>query len=149
MTAIPNPNGANSTTSDPREQICWDFYLETLLGNKGNAYESAIKAGYSPSSAKNITMRDWFKARLRKLDRKEMLSKAEKNLHKVLDTVYVNEEGAIQADVMRIVVDVSKTIVTTLGKNDGYSTRNEVTGAEGEPLGVVILPERNDTKDDK
>ena len=122
--AEPNPNGANSTTSDPREQKCWEFYLETLIGNKGNAYASAKKAGYAETTSKTITTRDWFKERLAKLRRKGMLSKAERNLDKVLDTSYENDEGKIQPDVMRIVVDVSKTVATTLGK-ESYSSKVE------------------------
>ena len=46
MSNPPNPNGANGTTSDPREQIMWDFYVDSIRENRVNAYESAIKAGY-------------------------------------------------------------------------------------------------------
>lgn len=133
-----NAIGANGTTSDPREPICWEFYVKSLIGDKGNAYKAAIDAGYSEDSARNVTMRDWFKERLRKLKRKDMLSKAERNLDKVLDTSYENDEGKIQPDVMRIVVDVSKTVVTTLGKED-YSTRTENTGANGKDLPTPII----------
>lgn len=119
-----NPNGANGTTSDPREQIMWDFYVSELAKGIDNAYAAAIKAEYSEDSARNVTMRDWFKARLGKLKRREMLSKAERNLDKALDTSYEDKEGNIKSDVMRIVVDVSKTVVTTLGR-DEYSTKTE------------------------
>lgn len=131
-----NPNGANQTTSDPREQKMWDIYVSKLLKGKENAYESAIEAGYSEDHSRNITLQGWFKARKDKLRRKEMLSKAERNLDKVLDTKYENDEGKIVPDVMRIVVDVSKTVVSTLGKDEGYSTRSEHTGKDGEPLQI-------------
>lgn len=136
--STPNPNGANGTTSDPREQVCWDFYIKGLTNGIANAYASAIEAGYSEDSARNVTMRDWFKERLGKLKRKEMLSKAERNLDKVLDTDYEDIEGNIKSDVMRIVVDVSKTVVTTLGKEE-YSTRIENTGKDGKDLPTPIM----------
>lgn len=132
------PFTSNGTTSDPREQICWDIYVEKLLQGDDNAYQSAIEAKYGHDSARNITTRNWFKERLGKLRRKDMLSKAERNLDKVLDTSYVNEEGKISSDVMRIVVDVSKTVVTTLGKDDGYSSRSELTGKNGEK--ILVMP---------
>lgn len=129
-----NPNGANGTTSDPREQTCWDIYVKNLTNGIDNAYASAIEAKYSEDSARNITMRDWFKERLRKLKRKEMLSKAERNLDKTLDLNTLNEKGLEDAQLLKIKVDVSKTIVTTLGKDEGYSTRTEQTGKDGKDL---------------
>jgi len=67
-----------------------------------------------------------------------MLSKAERNLDRVLDTKYKNDEGKILPDVMRIVVDVSKTVVTTLGK-EHYATREELTGKDGEPFNLQVI----------
>jgi hypothetical protein len=143
-----NPNGANNTQSDPREQTCWDLYVESIANQRENAYQAAIDAGYSESSAKNITMRDWFKERLGKLKRKEMLSNAEKLLAKTINYSHEDKEGNIKVDLLRVQTDVAKTLVQTLGKNDGYSTRQELTGAEGADLGVVILPPKheNDTE---
>lgn len=127
---IPNPNGANGTTSDPREDVFWELYVKN---NLENAYKCALEAGYTESTATTITTREWFKERLQKLRRKDMLSKAERNLDKALDTVYLSEEGKIQPEVMRIVMDVSKTVASTLGK-EHYSTRTEQTGKDGKDL---------------
>ena len=126
-----NPNGANGTTSDPREHVMWDIYVAKLAKGYENAYESAIEAGYEEATAKNITVRGWFIERKEKLRRKEMLSLAEKNLKKGMEAHYLDDNGNIRADVMRIVMDVSKTIATTLGKDNGYSTRTEQTGKDG------------------
>jgi len=131
-----NPNGANGTTSDPREQIAWDIYVANLSKGIDNAYAAAIEAKYSEDSARNVTMRDWFKARLGKLKRKEMLSKAERNLDKTLDLVTINKEGLEDPQLLKIKVDVSKTIVSTLGKDEGYSTRNELTAKDGKDLKI-------------
>lgn len=133
--STPNPNGANGTTSDPREEVCWELYVKN---NLENAMQCAIQAGYSEDHSRNITLQGWFKERLSKLRRKEMLSKAERNLDKALDTVYLSEEGKIQPEVMRIVMDVSKTVAATLGK-EHYSTRTEQTGADGKDLPTPII----------
>lgn len=129
-----NPNGANGTTSDPREQVMWDIYVSKLSKGIKNAYESAIEAGYGVDHSRNITLQGWFKERISKLKRKEMLSKAERNLDNTLDLMTLNKKGQEDAQLLKIKVDVSKTIVTTLGKDEGYSTRSEMTGKDGKDL---------------
>lgn len=123
---ITNPNGANGTTSDPREQVMWDIYVAKLSKGIENAYQAAIEAGYEDSSAKNITLRGWFKERLEDLERKDMLSKAEKKLAKTL-TYDVEDPltGKVQTDLLRIQTDVAKHLTSTLGKSKGYSTKTE------------------------
>lgn len=150
-----NPNGANGTTGDPREQICWDLYVKSIINNRENAYQSAIEAGYSEDHARNITLQGWFKERKAKLRRKDMLSKSEKVLDETLDMNTINEEGKVDAQLHKIKVDVAKTLVTTLGKDVGYSTRNELTGADGKDLPTPLLalietdvPDYNSNKED-
>ena len=116
---------ANGTTSDEREQIMWDFYIEGLANGVVNAYASAVKAGYTDKTAKQITIRRWFLDRLEDLERKDMLSKAEKKLAKTLTYEVENSEGEIKTDLLRIQVDVSKHLTSTLGKNKGYTTKVE------------------------
>lgn len=120
-----NPNGANGTTSDPREQKCWDFYVESVTIGQENATESALKAGYSKDHSRNITLQGWFKERLEELERKEMLSLAEKKLKRTLQYEVEDSEGKVRTDLLRIQTDVSKHLTSTLGKNKGYSTRTE------------------------
>lgn len=119
-----NPNGANATVSDPREQVCWDFYVEGMATTGGNAYESAKKAGYAEDTARNITINVWFKERLRKLRQKEMLSDAEKILKKTLNYSTEDLEGNVKVDLLRVQADVAKHVTKTLGKED-YSERSE------------------------
>lgn len=134
------PYPSNGSTSDPREQITWDFYIEGIAKGIVNAKASAIKAGYSEEHSDNITLQGWFKGRLEELDRKEMLSDAEKVLRKTLryktDEIDENGNEKIKADVLRIQVDASKHITSTLGKDKGYSTREEVTGKNGGAIQV-------------
>lgn len=120
-----NPHGANGTTSDPREQVMWDIYVENLAKGIDNAYEAAIEAEYTESSAKNITLTGWFKERKSKLKRKDMLSKSEKVLDETLDMNTLDKEGRIDPQLHKIKVDVAKTVVSTLGKDVGYSTKTE------------------------
>lgn len=145
-----NPNGANGVTSDPREQVMWDIYIKKLINGKENAYESSVEAGYSEDHSRNITLQGWFKERVAKLKRKDMLSKAERNLDKVLDTSYENNEGEVKPEIMRIVVDVSKTITQTLGKDEGYSTKTE-TDLTSKGERILIMPteliNKNENKD--
>jgi hypothetical protein len=138
------PYTSNGTTSDPREQICWDIYVAKLAKCIDNAYESAVEAGYSKDHSENITLQGWFKERKSRLRRKDMLSKSERNLDKALDTSWENNEGKVIPDVMRIVMDVSKTVVSTLGKDEGYSTRSELTGKDGEPLNINVISYADD-----
>lgn len=138
-----NPNGANQYLFDPRQKYCWELYIDPKSETFGNATKSAVKAGYEWGTANQITTVDWFIGKLRKLN---MVSKAERNLDNALDTNYIDiGTGEIRSDVMRIVMDVSKTVVTTLGKDEGYSTRSELTGKDGEKLMPVPLLSALDT----
>lgn len=138
--------GANGTTSDPREQIMWDIYVSKLNTGIDNAHKSALEAGYSEDHSRNITLQGWFKERKDKLRRKDMLSKAERNLEKVLDFEMIDDEGKINTQVASLVTTVSTTVVKTLGKDEGYSERKELTGANGEPLQITWEHnENNDT----
>ena len=136
-----NPNGANGTTSDPREQIMWDFYVESIIEGKVNAYAAAVKAGYEEATSKQITIRRWFLDRLEDLERKDMLSKAEKKLAKTL-TYEVEKEGEIKTDLLRIQVDVSKHLTSTLGKDKGYSTRTEQNIKTEQTININSVDER-------
>ncbi len=140
-----NPFGANGTTSDPREQKCWELYVESVNEGRENAYQAAVEAGYEDKTARQITVRSWFLERKEKLKRKEMLSDAEKVLKKTLKyaTDDINDEGKfiIKSDVLRIQTDVAKFIASTQGKDDGYTTRTEQTGKDGKDLTIILNPE--------
>jgi len=126
-----NPNGASRFLPDPRQEICWELYVKGFREGKPNAKKAATEAGYSPNTALVINGIKWFIDRKAKLKRKSMFSKAERNLSRALDMEYTSmkllEDGTeveeINIDKLKVVVDVSKLIVTTLGKDDGYSTK--------------------------
>lgn len=133
----PNPNGANQWMLDPRQIACWGFYIDPMSETFSNGTQSAIKAGYEPDYADQITTQDWFKGRVRKMN---MLGKAERNLDRMLDTDWETaKDGGMHAEVMRIVADVSKTVATRIGKDDGWADRQELTGKGGKDLPTPIF----------
>jgi len=122
-----NPNGANGVTSDPREKVCWDNYVKSIAEGRENAYQSAIDAGYEECTARQITVRSWFIARKSKLKQSEIISKAERNLEKLLDS----EDERIKAD-------LTKFTLSRLKKED-YSDRVEHTGKEGNAIEYNLI----------
>lgn len=131
-----NPNGANQYQLDPRQKLCWDFYVNPKSETFGNAYQSAMKAGYKDGSSKQITTENWFLEKCRRLN---LLNKAERNLDKILDLPL--------EDKANVVLDASKFIAKTLGKDEGYSDRSELTGKDGESL--LLTEEQIKTLRDK
>lgn len=137
---------ANQHTSDPREQVAWDIYIKKLTTGRDNAYESAKEAGYSEDHSKNITLNGWWQERKSRLKRKDMLSKAERNLDRTLDFDVFSEDGKVNVPVASLVNDISKTIIKTLGKDVGYSERTELTGKDGKDIIPEILSEEQKEK---
>jgi len=126
-----NPNNANQYVLDPRQKICWEYYINPKSETFGNGLRSAIKAGYEEGTASQITTFPWFVEKLRRLN---MLSKAEKVLDKTLEYKTETEDGKVQVDLLRVQTDVAKHITKTLGKEEGYSERTELTGKNGNDL---------------
>lgn len=129
-----NPHGTNQYQLDPRQKYCWDYYIDIRSDTFSNALQSAIKAGYSANSATHITSQKWFVEKVRKLG---FLSKAEQILEDILDMPVVTRElkgkdGEVQeytvtdASLIKIKQDTAKFICERLGKNEGYSTKQEL-----------------------
>jgi len=128
-----------------RRQRCWDYYVESVIEGRPNVRGSAIKAGFSPNAINDIAQSKWFLDKKKGLKRSVMLSRAEKNLNDVLRLPYMvqkQKDGVpymeVDTDILRIVMDVSKSLVKSLGKDEGYSERSEVTGKDGQP--IVFMP---------
>lgn len=118
-----NPNGSNQYQLDPRQLTCWNFYVDPRSETFGNATQSALKAGYEFETADKITSTDWFLGKRRRLN---MLSKAEKVLDETLDYIAIGEEGKVDVGIGRLKLDAAKVIATTLGKDEGYSSKLEI-----------------------
>lgn len=137
-----NPNNANQYVMDPRQKLCWELYVNPKSETFGNATQSAIKAGYEASYADVITTRPWFEGKVRRLG---MLEKAEKVLDEMLEMPVEVQEVEGYGDEKELVVntspalvkikqDTAKFIAERVGKNEGYSARTELTGADGQSL---------------
>lgn len=129
-----NPNNANQYVMDPRQKLCWELYITPNTEYFGNAYQSAVKAGYEKTSATIITTENWFIGKLRRL---QLLGKAEKVLNKTLD-YETEKDGKVQTDILRIQQDTAKFIAKTLGKDEGYSERTELTNPDGNLKTIII-----------
>ena len=155
-----NPNGANQYLLDPRQDKCWELYINPKSTTYGNAYQSAIKSGYAKTTGINITKEKWFLERTRRMN---LLSKGEKILEKTLDMEtnlpVIGQFGPIMIPtgkfktngreikkllygendrLLKIQQDSAKFVTERLGKNKGYSTRSELTGADGKDLPAPI-----------
>lgn len=131
-----NPAGANQFILDPRQKLCWEYYIDPKSETFGNAYQSAVKAKYEKTSATIITTEKWFIEKLRRLN---LLGKAERNLDNILDLPL--------QDKANIVLDASKFVAKTLGKDEGYSERQELTGRNGKDLPIPILKLENNVSE--
>lgn len=139
---ITNPNGANQFQLDPRQKLCWENYINPKSATFGNGLQSALKAGYSESHSATITTEEWFQAKVRRLG---MLSKGEKVLNETLDyDVLDKETGKIDSGIARIKLDAAKHVTSTLGKNEGYSTKveQELSNPDG-TLKTIIINKSN------
>lgn len=135
----------NLVPQEKRQEEMWKFYVEGLAEGRDNLSEAAVKAGYNPDSLGRILQTKWFKDKKNKLKRVGMLSKAEKNLEDILKMPYINKKTKggeevleVDTDLLRIVLDTSKVVVKSLGKDEGWSERTEMTGKSGDP--IVFMP---------
>lgn len=132
---------------DPRSELAWEFYVKSWREGKPNAKQAGLNAGYAYNTAVNLSNFKWFKDKKDKLRRSNMLTKAERNISRMLNLDYSRikvlpdgtEEETIDRDVLRVVADVSKTIVTTLGKDMGYSTKTEIDGKMGGEINIKSI----------
>lgn len=120
---------------DIRQKTVWDAYISPKSKTFGNAYQSALASGYADSYARVITQKQWWQIRLVRLN---MLPRAERALKRALLMKTTDRDGNEQADLLRIQTDVAKHITKTLGKDEGYSERSEITGKDGSP--IVFMP---------
>lgn len=112
---------------NPQRLLFKEYYCNPASETFNLIEESALKAGFSESYSKVLisesTGNEWVKHIIKNY---KLKSKAEKNLDILLDS---NDE--------KVKADMTKFTLKTLGK-DEYSERTEMTGADGEPLQVVI-----------
>jgi len=118
-----NPNGANQWQLDPRQKECWEYYTNPKGVTFGNATRSAMKAGYTDGTADTITTTEWFIGRLWRLN---ATFTGERKIKQLMELDLNNGGDKVDVGVARIQADLAKLLVTTQGKDLGYSTRQEI-----------------------
>jgi len=110
-------------TLDARQQLFKELYLSPKSPTFGNAFQSALKAGYSRSTADSITtFRDGWVGEV--IGDRERLRGAERVLSYYTDK---NPEEFDDINVKRIQLDASKFVAKGLGR-EKYSERVEHVG---------------------
>ncbi len=127
-----NPNGSNQYKLDPRQTLCWSSYIDIDSETFGNAYQSAVKAGYEENTAKQITTLNWFVEKYRRFNR---LDKAEKVFDKILDMT--SEEAGI----IRIQLDAAKFVAEKTSSE--YKSKVDLTSKGEQVVGITyVIPEK-------
>lgn len=120
-----------TTKEDPRVTVFKMFFLDPRSATFWNVRGSAMRAGYREEYASNLTNRKpkWWVELLASAEftRAEMLHDAEKNLRNTLK----NDAKTETQEKLRH--DASKFVAERVGK-EFYSTRQELTGADGRRL---------------
>lgn len=112
----------------PQQQTFLANYLDPKSETWSNAYQSALRAGYSEEYAKNMTgqMPDWLSENIKD---SSLLQTALNNLNEFLNTT---DERA-----QNLKWDATKTVLKGLAKNK-FSERTELTGANGKELKITF-----------
>ncbi len=132
---------------NPQQAQFLSLYLDPKSPLMGNAMQCALKVGFSPSYAENIThiLPEWLSENIGK-DR--MLIKAERNLEEFLDLepveLKVRKDGVeyqkTNSEVLKVKADITKFVASTVGKirygakaNDGgdFNVQINITNYEG------------------
>lgn len=141
-----NKEGTKEYHFDLRQDVAWNLYTDQRSDTFNNAFRSAVKAGYSESTAKRISIESWWLRRVKLLS--EMLPLAEKNLMEDMEMVtevpvLVNQEIQYKTDpqLRRIKSETSKFIASTVGRSK-YHTKTEI-----ESNNIISLVEGNSLLD--
>ena len=115
----------------PKQIEFFKHFLDKKSPTFSNITQSAIKAGYSESFAKNLTsiMPKWLSETI---GDEKIIKKAEKNLEMALDGLLDDPERGKR----EIQYKATEFSLRTL-KREKYSERKEHTGKDGEPITII------------
>lgn len=116
----------------PQQELFLAVYTDPRSETFSNAYQSALKAGYSEEYSQNITgqMPEWLSESISDARR---LKKAEKRLDQILDMEPLDEAGKPDNPLIANQMKAISLVAKGIGKGK-YSERQEHTGADGTPL---------------
>lgn len=82
-----NTQDDSKALADPRQLLFLTYYLDPKSETFSNAFQSAVKAGFSEAYANGIVASapEWLKEKVEDLYHDNMLRKAERNLNGILD----------------------------------------------------------------
>lgn len=80
-----------------------------------------------------------FRKNLISWKQERLLKKSETLSEEILDIDHMNKKGQVNTDILRVKQKESEFVRGTLGKEEGYSTRSELTGKGGEDLVKTII----------
>lgn len=125
----------------PRQIDFLARYTNPTSPTFSNALQSALKAGYKQEYAENIThiMPKWL---LDNVGKNKRLRKAEKIFDKTLEYNPVDEGGKVDTSLLAIQNKSAIFLTSTLGKNEGYTTRTEHTGKDGGKIELEVSREQ-------
>lgn len=118
---------------DPRVDIFKQFYLSPSSYTFMNIRQSALRAGYTDQYARNISVQrpKWWLELIdsAEYNRAEMVKKSESHFINMLETPDTTDDR----ERIKLKQRTAEFVTERLGK-DIYSTRQEVTGADGRRL---------------
>lgn len=143
----PRPKTPKEERLSPQQVLFLSYYLDPESETFGNALQSGLRVGFTRKYSENIThlMPKWFREHAQDIRR---VAKADRNLDEILDlevrTILRNKdgetvEGPINHHLLRIKADITKFVAERLAK-ERYSTRSELTGANGKTIqGITFI----------
>ncbi len=112
-----------------------ELYLESkTLEEIANIIEIPLKT----LERWNTTDYEGFRQFMFALKLERMFNKSVKKLEEIVDIIAITDEGKNDKEMLKLQQDTSKFITETLGKDKGFSKRNEITGKDGQQL--LVLP---------
>ena len=129
----PDNNGKtyNKRAIDPRSTIFKQYYIDPQSPTFMNVLQSALRAGYSQEYSESLGYQNpkWFDELMtdKDVERAKMLNEAEKGLYEAVTYDSDDKERA------KMKLQASVYVTERLGKTL-YSSRQEVTGADGRRL---------------
>lgn len=137
---------------NPQQELFLASYTNPNSATFGNAYQSALKAGYTEEYSQNMIGKDlkWLSVYVSDMG---MLAKAEKVLNETLEMEHVvpaigmfgpvldqNKNPVMKVDkgILAIKHDSAKFVAETIGKRR-FSKKSPLESSDGQPITVKII----------
>jgi hypothetical protein len=130
---------------NPRQELCWALYINPDSDTFGNAYASAIKAGYEETTSLIITTSPWFQKKLERLNR---ANRALKNLDEVINLEIKemdDKDGLLRSDLLKHRSEISNKILEVTNDEWNPKRKIDITSQGDKVVGITyIIPDKKD-----